>query len=307
MLTSEYAWGMLGDRVAPQPPMFAAPPFAAPPASTRSGAPPYAPGYPTPPAPPFSYPSASKETTGMPSDQATTADRPDAEEPAAVPEDAGITKSEPAAPAPPQWPPPLPPPPTSSPPTAIGAMPPPSPWERVAPSPPAADETPGWGTLVLTGAARGWMIFAIVWGSILFLGQDIAQNIVGHRQSSVQQFNTVNSDTNAANTAIDKAGQSIKSCPTVACLGPSYTTAAAKLTQLADDLHGMSLPSNAGGQAQNVESDASQLASVLTKLADSSDAATYRATAQSSNLGSILSSFATDSQSLLNTLNSDLS
>ena len=187
-------------------------------------------------------------------------------------------------------------------------MPPPSPWERVAPSPPTGDETPGWGTLVLTGAARGWMIFAIVWGSILFLGQNIAQNIVvGHRQSSVQQFNTVNSDTNAANTAIDRAGQSIKSCTTVACLGPSYTTAAAKLTQLADDLHGMSLPSNAGGQAQNVESDANQLASVFTKLANSSDAATYRATAQSSNLGSILSSYATDSQSLLNTLNSDLS
>jgi len=151
------------------------------------------------------------------------------------------------------------------------------------------------------------MIFAIVWGSILFLGQTIAQNIVvGHRQSSVQQFNTVNSDTNAANTAIDKAGQSTKSCTTVACLGPSYTTAAAKLTQLADDLHGMSLPSNAGGQAQNVESDADQLASVFIKLANSSDAATYRATAQSSNLGSILSSFGTDSQSLLNTLNSDL-
>jgi len=308
MLTSEYAWGMLGDRVAPQPPTFAAPPFAAPPASTPTGAPPYVPGYPTQPAPPFSYPSVPTETTGTPSDQATPADRPDAAQSVPAPQDAGVPESGAAAPAPPpEWPPPLPPPPMSSPPTAIGAMPPPSPWERVAPSPPTGDETPGWETLVLTGAARGWMIFAIVWGSILFLGQDIAQNIVGHRQSSVQQFNTVNSDTSAANTAIDKAGQSIKSCRTVACLGPSYTTAAAKLTQLADDLHGMSLPSNAGGQAQNVESDANQLASVFTKLANSSDAATYRATAQSSNLGSILSSYTTDSQSLLNTLNSDLS
>jgi hypothetical protein len=309
MLTSEYAWGMLGDRVAPQPPTFAAPPFAAPPASTPTGAPPYAPGYPTPPAPPFSYPSVPTETTGTTGDQATTADRPDAAQSVPAPQDAEVPESGAAAPAPPpEWPPPLPPPPMSSPPTAIGAMPPPSPWERVAPSPPTGDETPGWGTLVLTGAARGWMIFAIVWGSILFLGQNIAQNIVvGHRQSSVQQFNTVNSDTSAANTAIDKAVQSIKSCTAVACLGPSYTAAAAKLTQLADDLHGMSLPSNAGGQAQNVESDANQLASVFTKLANSSDAATYRATAQSSNLGSILSSYTTDSQSLLNTLNSDLS
>ncbi len=27
----------------------------------------------------------------------------------------------------------------------------------------------GWGTLIVAGAARGWMIFAIVWGSLLFL------------------------------------------------------------------------------------------------------------------------------------------
>jgi hypothetical protein len=30
---------------------------------------------------------------------------------------------------------------------------------------------PEWARLVLTGAARGWMIFAIVWGSIVYVGQ----------------------------------------------------------------------------------------------------------------------------------------
>ena len=62
------------------------------------------------------------------------------------------------------------PPPTSG----LGAMPPPSHWERSVPTVPGA-ELPPWGRLVLQGAARGWMVFAIVWGAILFLGQNVAQ------------------------------------------------------------------------------------------------------------------------------------
>ncbi len=292
MLTSEYAWGMLGDQVAPQAaafaaPPFAAPPFAAPPATTSTGAPQYSPGYQTPPPPPYAYPSVPTETTHTPSDEETPA------APAS------------AAPTPPQWPPPTPPP-TPAPEAGIGAMPPPSPWERVAPSPPAGDQTPGWGTLVLTGVARGWMIFAIVWGSIVFLGQNITQNIlVSHRHSAVQDYNTTYSDSSQVSAAIDSAEARIKSCTTVSCLRPTYLVAAARLNQLADDLRGMSLPSNAGGQARNVESDATQLATIFTELADSSDASTYRSTAQNSNLGSILNSYARDTDNLLNTLNAD--
>ena len=315
MLTSEYAWGMLGDPLASQAPPYATPPYATPPAPTAStGAPMYSPGYQTPPPPPFSYPSAPTEVVGTPSDAAAPAGEIDAPESTPSPEDPGAPESESAAaapaPAPPEWPPPmpppLPPPPMPPPQAGVGAMPPPSPWERVAPSLSAADQTPGWATLVLTGAARGWIIFAIVWGSILFLGQNVAQNVItGHRQSSVQQFNTVEADTHSVTTAIDNAGASIKSCTTVSCLRPTYLAAAAKLTQLADDVHGMSLPSNANGQAQSVESDARQLASIFTELANSSDAASYRATVQRSNFGSILNSYAGDSNNLLNALNSD--
>jgi hypothetical protein len=53
-------------------------------------------------------------------------------------------------------------------------MPAPSPEERAAPPP--GGGLPEWATLVLTGAARGWMIFAIVWGSILFVGQNAARS-----------------------------------------------------------------------------------------------------------------------------------
>ena len=72
------------------------------------------------------------------------------------------------------------PPPTAG----LGAMPPPSQWERATPTVPGA-ELPPWGRLVLHGAARGWMVFAIVWGAILFLGQNVAQNVlVGHNNNN---------------------------------------------------------------------------------------------------------------------------
>jgi len=54
-----------------------------------------------------------------------------------------------------------------------------------------------------------------------------------------------------------------------------------------------------------VESDANQLATIFTNLANSSDNATYHDTAQRSNLTAILNSYPGDTQSLLNALNSN--
>ena len=45
-------------------------------------------------------------------------------------------------------------------------------------------EPPGRGTLVLAGAARGWMIFAIVWGSILFVGEGTIRNAVSNNNNN---------------------------------------------------------------------------------------------------------------------------
>ncbi len=172
MLTSEYPWGMLGDRVrAGSPPSGpTAPVVPAGPDPAPSGAPPYQapPAAPPPPTPaqPFSYPSASDRSASDTPDQA-----PPPEEPAAA-----------GAPAPaPGWPPPMPAPA----PAGVGAMPPPSPWERTAVPPPPGGELPPWGTLVLEGAARSWMIFAIVWGSVVFVGQSIAQSALeGNRNQN---------------------------------------------------------------------------------------------------------------------------
>ena len=64
--------------------------------------------------------------------------------------------------APPVWPPP---------------MPPPSEWERTVPAAAAGagagSEGSRWGTLIVAGTARSWMIFAIVWGAIVFLFENV--------------------------------------------------------------------------------------------------------------------------------------
>jgi hypothetical protein len=51
-------------------------------------------------------------------------------------------------------------------------MPPPGGWERAAP---ASGDPEGRGRLILQGAARGWMIFAIVWGSVVLVGESAVQ------------------------------------------------------------------------------------------------------------------------------------
>jgi hypothetical protein len=159
MLTSEYPWGIMGDFVpAPQGPT-PPPPIGALSGSTDAAAapppPPPVPGSQPPPPPPvpgaqptaqpFSYPQAGEQVPTPPADPG-------------------------APPAPPGWPPPQPAPPIGAPGTP-GAMPPPSPWERTA-IPSSVSSLPAWSVLVLQGAARGWIIFAIVWGSIVFIGQN---------------------------------------------------------------------------------------------------------------------------------------
>jgi hypothetical protein len=64
-------------------------------------------------------------------------------------------------------------------------MPAPSPGERAA-SP--GGGLPDWARLVLTGAARGWMIFAIVWGSILFGSQGTIRNAVNSNNNNMNMY-----------------------------------------------------------------------------------------------------------------------
>lgn len=171
MLTSEYAWGMLGDSV-PPPATATQPPLPASPTPT----------FPTqqPQAQPFAYPTTAGEQVVAPTPE---------------PED---------APAPPVWPPPQPAPTTAP----LEAMPPPSPWERTSTGP-QVDPSPPWAILVLQGAARTWMIVAIVWGSILFVGQNAFRSAGNNNnnRSMYVQLNNVRLDTVQLKTVhVDTSG-----------------------------------------------------------------------------------------------------
>jgi hypothetical protein len=163
MLTSEYPWGMLGDRAAAASPAsrFAAPPPSSTVPSPTAPPPPFgAPGSQPPSSQPYSYPTEQgPASTSAPSSYPGAAGQPST--PAAVP----------------------PPPP---PPSGFGAMPPPPPGERGAPPP--GGGLPDWARLVLTGSARGWMIFAIVWGSILFGSQGTIRNAVNSNNNNMNMY-----------------------------------------------------------------------------------------------------------------------
>jgi Domain of unknown function (DUF4389) len=81
----------------------------------------------------------------------------------------------PHAPPPPmpQAPTPGQPPESGTPPVYPPPMPPPSDWERTVPAPDSGSGGSRWGTLIVAGTARSWMIFAIVWGSIVFLFENV--------------------------------------------------------------------------------------------------------------------------------------
>jgi hypothetical protein len=280
MLTSEYSWGMLGD------PVLAAP-LAAAPFGAESSAPP----------PP---PSADAVTDAEVEDDA------DADAPSPPPADADdATAAAAAPPSPPQWPPPVPPPP---PPSGIGSMPPPSPWERAAPAAGAAAAEPGPGTLTLTGAARGWMIFAIVWGAVLTVAQGPIQAAItrnNNSQTATQQFDASRADVNEVSLAILASAEAARTCTSIASVRPSSQDAAAKLTHLANDLRAMSLPDNATASATAVESDADQLASIYNELAASKGCADFHTLGQTSAYGSILASYLSDSVRFLTVLQAD--
>jgi hypothetical protein len=187
-------------------------------------------------------------------------------------------------------------------------MPPPSPWEQAAPAAGVPAGEPGRGTLALTGAARGWMIFAIVWGSVLTVAQGPIQAAItrnSRTQTATQQFDTSRADVNEVSVAILASASAARACTSIASVRPSSQAASAKLTHLANDLRAMNLPDNATASAAAVESDAGQLASVYNELAASNSCADFHTLGQTSAYGSILAAYLSDSVRFLTVLQSD--
>jgi hypothetical protein len=293
LLTSEYPWGMLGDR-GPQLP------FAFQPPTGPAVAPPMAPmpyASPTPStaaAPPTATTTAEAVPTGETGTEGVGAGRE------APPVTSPLeTLGQPAAPIPPPAAPAWPPPPPPN--FATPGRTTPPPWGPAPPPPPPPGAHASRSGLVLSRASRGWLIFAIVWGSILFVGQISVQAVVAgsNLSTSIRQYNTVVNDYNASSAAIEKAVNDSKSCTTVQCVRPSHLAAASSLEKFDSDLKAMNLACTATHPAQVVESDLTQLASAFTDLANSANAQAYISTLQSSNLNTVLQSLPNDTNTLL--------
>ncbi|HXY28367.1 MAG TPA: hypothetical protein VEH82_08795, partial [Acidimicrobiales bacterium] len=213
-------------------------------------------------------------------------------------------------PPPPGWPPP--PPPGWPPPAGgFGAMPAPSPWERVA-APGGAVELPPWSRLVLSGAARGWMIFAIVWGSLLYVGQTVIRDVTTHRtQDTVQQYDTVSADSGDTLNALQKAfggngqGGQLQSCSTLFCLRLVADGVALSFARFDSDLRSMDIPSGAADSSARVRSDVEQLHTLFARLAVASSLDEYRSELGQSDVTTLLDDYGNDVDTLLNDLNSN--
>jgi hypothetical protein len=161
---------------------------------------------------------------------------------------------------------------------------------------------------VLPRAAKRWLVFAIVWGSILLVAYSpVLAVFANNRNRTIDQYNTVVTDFNHQKTAVDRANSALQSCPTVSCLRASHLAVAASLDNFDSDLTAMNLPSGAQNAAKVLENDLTRLASVFTDLADSQDTQAYQSTVQRSNLNSLLRSLPNDTNSLLHALNNSIS
>jgi hypothetical protein len=147
------------------------------------------------------------------------------------------------------------------------------------------------------------MIFAIVWGSVLYVGQDVVRVLATqHRNDAAAQYDTVVSDYDSTTQTLVAAGKSVPNCQTVACARPYDSAAASSLNAFADDLRTMNVASDASDAQRHVESDVAQLSSTLTRLANSPNAAAYARTAQKSDLDGLLQTYANDVRSLVYSL-----
>ena len=175
MLTSEYAWGMLGDFVPLPPAATMAPPLAASPAPHLRRSLRHRPG--TQP------PARSRQHAACPAHRLRHRPRATVGLPDHVGRAGGHAgaRGRPARPAASRM-------------AATAARPtdrgPPAPCRRPRVGAhvdrrPRPDPLPPWGILVLRGQPASWMIFAIVWGSIVFVGQNVARGI-GQQQQRQQ-------------------------------------------------------------------------------------------------------------------------
>ena len=152
----------------------------------------------------------------------------------------------------------------------------------------------------MPGAARGWLIFAIVWGAILYVGSSAIQVAFTHTTAS--QYNAVVNDYNGALSAIVQANQ----CSTLSCMRTSEPAVADALDQYTANLVGMNLPAGTNNSVSAVESDLSQLSTAFTSLSNSPNQQVYESRLQSSQVNTLLQTLHVDTNNLLTAINANV-
>jgi hypothetical protein len=153
---------------------------------------------------------------------------------------------------------------------------------------------------VLPRAARGWLIFAIVWGVILYVGSSAIQAAFTH--TTTAQYNTVVNDYNSSVSAIEQASQ----CSTLSCLRAREPAVSDALDGYTANLVGMNLPAGTNSAVAAVESDVSQLSTAFTSLANSANQQVYESRLQSSQVNTLLQTLHVDTNNLLTAINASV-
>ncbi|HEY1653437.1 MAG TPA: DUF4389 domain-containing protein [Acidimicrobiales bacterium] len=198
---------------------------------------------------------------------------------------------------------------TASPEEAAAPVPPPAQpaWLPAAPRPP---RPPDRGGLVVAGAARRWLIVAIVWGSILFVGNLVLQTVlISSSVTATSQGNTVVNGFNQTRVAIDRAIRDRNRCSakvTAVCFSvvrASHKAAATSLDDFESDLRSLSVPGNARGPLRVLARETAQLTAIFNRLAHSADSDAYAMTFVTNHVNARLRSLPRQTNRLLRALN----
>jgi len=176
--------------------------------------------------------------------------------------------------------------------------------------PPAADagDPAGW-RLVLTPAARKLMIFFIVFGAVIGLGEYGFSTAADY--GSVSNITTagsaiaqINSAYNTLNGQVNKYQSGVSACNgQLKCLTNLDSQAAGYFSAFAGKLQATAVPSSASQAKNTLYSDSRSAAQDLSQLSQATSASAYQSTLSSTGLEQTLNRFDTDYNALGTALN----
>ena len=171
-----------------------------------------------------------------------------------------------------------------------------------APADPAA-----W-RLYLTSTARGLLIFFIVLGAVLYVGNGAARSVID--TNSVNNVTTtnnaisqMNSSFGKLNTQLEQFQTTINGCKKLTCVTTADGMAAADFSTFASAVQATHMPASAQSAADQVFMTATKSAQDLTQLSQTTNENQYQSTAASTGVAKDLDQFGSDYNALASALN----